>query len=592
MTCAGRIAGNRPSSHLCEPLEGRALLAAYLVADLTPGNGGSAPSDMIDVNGTLYFAADDGARGAELWKYDPATGAAFVKDIRPGRAGSAVRMMGHVGGRLIFAADDGITGRELWASDGTDAGTVPLKDVFPGPTGGIASDTPAVELGRRSLAIGDTLFFAAAAGPTTGTELWKTDGTPQGTVLVKDIAPATLEGSRPRNMVELNGVLLFQADAGQDGRSLWRSDGTDAGTYRIGTPNTAFQSLTVSGGFAFFTHLGGSVRLFRSDGTTQGTGALRDFPGRIRELIDLNGSLFVSVDMAGDPADQGDLWRVYHLPVLAVEVARRLDLAHCGPAGLTAVGGRLFFTAIAAEAGAVPDGQELYVSDGAPETTPGSTGRVIDLSPGPGGSFPTGITDLGGGRAAFFADADGTGTAAARQLWATDGTAEGTVQLTNVPGGVPEQAAPTRAGGRLYFRAARGGAGVELWQTDGTPAGTGPAADINRVPHSTNPLPGAEVGQGPEATYYFVADPAALVAPTVSGLYQTDGTLAGTRKAAGVPRPDVHWPGFTRLGDTLYFTAPGTPAEPGAGRVWRIDDPAAGPQLVDAGALVGRYIPY
>ena len=88
-----------------------------------------------------------------------------------------------MGGTLFFTADDGIHGRELWKSDGTKAGTVLVKDINPGGSGGYDYDGP-----YDLTDVGGTLFFTADDG-THGQELWKSDGTEAGTVLVKDINP-------------------------------------------------------------------------------------------------------------------------------------------------------------------------------------------------------------------------------------------------------------------------------------------------------------------------------------------------------------------------------------------------------------------
>src|SRR2546425_8174835 len=120
-----------------------------LAADTVLVNTVMADSTLTNVNGTLYFAGDDGTTGPELWKSDGTTaGTVLVKDIYTGS--STFNYNGHyyghfhqhykilnssrpdnltnVNGTLFFVADDGMHGRELWKSDGSATGTVLVKD--------------------------------------------------------------------------------------------------------------------------------------------------------------------------------------------------------------------------------------------------------------------------------------------------------------------------------------------------------------------------------------------------------------------------------------------------------------------------------
>ena len=116
---------------LCFYDPARGIVAAHV----NPGAGSATPTGITaDHAETVFFAADDGTHGMELWKVTPASPAlpSLVKDIRPG-AGSG---LGNLNGLIvadatgvIFRADDGVHGLETWHSDGTEAGTRMLADI-------------------------------------------------------------------------------------------------------------------------------------------------------------------------------------------------------------------------------------------------------------------------------------------------------------------------------------------------------------------------------------------------------------------------------------------------------------------------------
>ena len=88
------------------------------VRDIYTGSNSSSPSDLADVYGMLYFVADDGVGGRELWKSNGTEGSTVrVKDICTGTIGSAPGYLTLVGDFLFLSADDGERGRELWVLD-------------------------------------------------------------------------------------------------------------------------------------------------------------------------------------------------------------------------------------------------------------------------------------------------------------------------------------------------------------------------------------------------------------------------------------------------------------------------------------------
>src|SRR5262249_4597510 len=157
-----------------------------------------------------------GGDGMELWKSDGTDdGTVLVKDIVTGSNGSNPSNLTNVNGALFFRANDGINGDELWTSDGSDSGTVLITDIHSGSYGSRIYGTDPSDLTN----VNGELFFSAKDG-VKGYELWKSDGSPSGTVLINDIRTGSL-GSYPFNLTNVNGVLFFGANDGVHGNGLW-----------------------------------------------------------------------------------------------------------------------------------------------------------------------------------------------------------------------------------------------------------------------------------------------------------------------------------------------------------------------------------
>jgi ELWxxDGT repeat protein len=222
---------------------------------LTAVNGTSPEERFIEAAGRVFFRFTPEGGKTEIWSTD-GTPAGTGPTISAGAASGMLdpQMLTGAGGRLYFQARRVPKGPLLpWVSDGTDAGTRVLADVaFEDP--GDLYYPPGVRPGFTEL--GGRVYFAAADA-AHGEEIWSTDGTPEGTELVKDIAPGPL-GSYPRSLVAWHGRLYFRARDIAHGMELWTSDGTAQGTRLVqdilpGPSSSTPQELTVAGESLYFS---------------------------------------------------------------------------------------------------------------------------------------------------------------------------------------------------------------------------------------------------------------------------------------------------------------------------------------------------
>src|SRR5690606_12111824 len=111
------------------------------------------------------------------------------------------------------------------------------------------------------------VYFTAST--ELGEELWKTDGTEGGTILVKDINPG-FGSSSPLYFIEFNGHLYFNANDGVSGYEIWRTDGTEGGTelfyeFVVGPNSSDAFSISVSAGWLYICASSAFPRLWRTD---------------------------------------------------------------------------------------------------------------------------------------------------------------------------------------------------------------------------------------------------------------------------------------------------------------------------------------
>lgn len=447
--------------------------------------------------------------------------------------GTTIAEFTPVGSTAYFVAGDGSSGRELWKTDGTGPGTVLVRDINPG--GG--SSFP-----ESLTAVGSTLYFTAEDG-VTGRQLWKTDGTAAGTQIVKRIA--TQPAGWPTALTRVGSMLYFSVDDGVRGRELWKSDGTAAGTRLVkdinpGAGESRPRGLTAAGSTLYFISDSGTSRagLWKTDGTAAGTTLVRAF-GQYTTLLrghTIGPTLFV--DRIRDlvpfgsgicfaARDDASGFELWTSDGTAAGTRLVRDIAP-GVQESSPSGFKPLGSTLFFVAGDGVNGRNLWRTDG----TAAGTMLVKDVTPGVSDAGPTELT-VSGSSLFFVADGPSQGGTRSTQVWRSDGTEAGTKPVSTFTSAITAWNARflTPFGSGVCFAARTDAAGEELWMSDGTPAGTVLVKDIAPGVADSWPGPLAPLG----ATLIFVAEDG------VRGreLWRSDGTPTGTRRLADSPAAPV-----------------------------------------------------
>jgi len=265
----------------------------YLVRDINPAHDGSSPWNLTGNSGYLYFTEDDGVHGTELWRTDGIDGTDahthMVKDINiTGGDSSSPCFLTPAGTYLYFIADDGTHGQELWRTDGTEAHTAMVKD-----------------LGSATEIYGMTAFkgsvYMSADDGVHGFALWRSDGTAATTRLIKGTDPVNENGYGPENFTVVGNWLYYSNWDSANGTELWRTDGTTANTTLVsdiypGVAQSYPGNFVVNGDALYFiANDGTGSKLWRA--TTDGSLTSSTIPGSnvtySSRYASLGGRLFI-----------------------------------------------------------------------------------------------------------------------------------------------------------------------------------------------------------------------------------------------------------------------------------------------------------
>lgn len=443
-----------------------------------------------------------------------------------------------------FLPEQGSPGCGLWATDGTPGSAERLADLC-----GTAEDLYNSEL-RMLAAAGPVAWFEDVAGG-----LWRTNGTRAGTYpLGVQISRGAFAQPRPDPVVGPDGKTLFftgcpLADPSTPPGAIencepWRSDGTLQGTRRIrdllpGTAGSNPFGFTRQARSVLFLALG---RLWSTDGTAAGTRALVQLPGSYAESYLVHGSL-IYLNANGEiwafNPKNGTAWRL-------ASFAAYDDESHPTPiAGvvLAEAAGRVFLYQFDRD----HSSYSLWETDG----TRAGTRRI---APPRAFSFMDGqLFAVAGGRVVFAA-AQGEGR---QRLWSLDPGTRHPLLLEGCPEGCPgvDLSQAVVLHDRLYFTGVDPGHGRELWATDGTAQGTRRVTDL---------CPGACDGGPVQLGITGIALGRLVFIDKEGDLWASDGTAAGTvRLAATSAVPSYYFPlDFAVLDGRIFFTG----LDPASGR--------------------------
>lgn len=185
-----------------------------------------------------YFAATDATHGEELWVTDGTKeGTKMVKDIVPGSGSSGPSHISRLNDKVLFSAVTEEWGRQLWVSDGTEEGTKLIAVTY---NFGDANPQAIYQINETQAVFAAISDESAEYDPDNGPQswLWITDGTEEGTKFVKDVKidnPGKENTNQHSPFVRVGRKLFFKADDidGHYGTELWVTDGTEEGTYLV-----------------------------------------------------------------------------------------------------------------------------------------------------------------------------------------------------------------------------------------------------------------------------------------------------------------------------------------------------------------------
>jgi ELWxxDGT repeat protein len=373
----------------------------------------------ITAGNSLYFVADDGTSGNELWRTTVDGSVNLVANLAGPSEGSSINQIAAVGNTVYFVANPG-DGQRLYKTTGVGADVI----------SGVAADSV-----KYMTAMGDqALFFTADNGGDFDNELWRIK---PGETTASKIDLNVNESSAPTNITVVGDNTLYVIARRNGARRLVKlenvlDDNPDASITRtnINSVNTVdrFSSSAIEMAFV-------------KNATTNN----QDVLYFVAEAIDSNGELIgKELLRLVDPVNaDGNSAIELVMDIRAAENGVNLG---SDPTNLVAFGNKLYFTA---DDGT---GRKLWYNDA-------RTGETNWLDIGNEIAYePTELTVVG--NTLFLVASDGSSGV---ELWKTTGTTLSLVQDLNPGSADSNPQKLTKIGDALFFIADNGEDGLEVW---------------------------------------------------------------------------------------------------------------------------------
>ena len=326
------------------------------------------------------------------------------------------------------------------------------------------------------------ISFFAAIDESHGQELWRSDGTGEGTFRITDLVPGPGHSSISELTV-VGNTLYFRAMDRMYHHELWATDGTVEGTRELrreSEPDFAAYALTAwNDDLVFASSVANQTFLYSTDGTAIGTRQLATLTSVDQIVSADDGTLYIVDNILSQTGNNhhSEIWKSD-----GTQVGTQLVLPYAGGGSINAftVGNRLYWTDTSLGFVQIPYAPQLLTWDGQSDY---------------GTPLSNGYSFVSIGNKLYFASEDGTPSG---KLKVTEGTIESTVDVA--PNKRFRPGAFARVGETFYFLNSQvyfgeitevgsdyfdGRSGIG--KSDGTESGTVliQASD----PYSENPIP-------------------------------------------------------------------------------------------------------